>query len=213
MIDIVETMRSLASLRPVFHSEADFQHALAWQIHQQHPELKIRLEYRPSKVNQKMYVDIWVERGSQLCAIELKYKTKSFSKKVCGEQFNLLNQAAQDLARYDFCKDISRVERLANAYPALVGFAVLVTNDSGYWRKSDHRETVDSAFRLHQGAKLARKLSWDSRASKGTTKGRAAPIRLKRSHLLEWMDYSKFESVPKNGSFRSLVVTTGSATA
>ena len=34
MIDMDGLMGSLADSRKVFHSEADFQHALAWHIHQ-----------------------------------------------------------------------------------------------------------------------------------------------------------------------------------
>jgi hypothetical protein len=32
--------------RPLFHSEADFQHALAWRLQEQHRQISIRLEYR-----------------------------------------------------------------------------------------------------------------------------------------------------------------------
>jgi hypothetical protein len=31
--DLPHLMDALAAQRPIFHSEADFQHALAWEIH------------------------------------------------------------------------------------------------------------------------------------------------------------------------------------
>ena len=37
-------MAALARVRPLFHSEADFQHAFAWQLHSAHPDARIRLE-------------------------------------------------------------------------------------------------------------------------------------------------------------------------
>ena len=37
MLDIHQIMADLAKRRPVFHSEADFQHALAWLIHETRP--------------------------------------------------------------------------------------------------------------------------------------------------------------------------------
>ena len=40
------TMDSLAAKRPIFHSEADFQHALAWEVQLAHPNAGIRLEKR-----------------------------------------------------------------------------------------------------------------------------------------------------------------------
>ena len=57
MLDLLGAMRALASHRPVFHSEADFQHALAWQIHRMLPGAVIRLEYRPLPT-EPMYLDL-----------------------------------------------------------------------------------------------------------------------------------------------------------
>ena len=36
-------MAALARMRPLFHSEADFQHAFAWQLRSAHPDARIRL--------------------------------------------------------------------------------------------------------------------------------------------------------------------------
>ncbi|HED53284.1 MAG TPA: hypothetical protein ENJ00_03685 [Phycisphaerales bacterium] len=115
MIDVKETLRTLAPTRPIFHSEADFQHALAWHIHNRHPELKVRLEYRPAIVGRKVHIDIWLEREGSVYAIELKYKTRRLSTSVHGESFDLLNHSAHDCARYDVCKDVSRVESLSQS--------------------------------------------------------------------------------------------------
>ena len=40
MINIHEVMTELAKMRPIFHSEADFQFALAWQIREMMPETR-----------------------------------------------------------------------------------------------------------------------------------------------------------------------------
>ncbi len=48
---------------------------------------------------------------SQKLAIELKYKTRHLLGIVGGEIYDLGDQAAQDLGRYDFFKDIERLER------------------------------------------------------------------------------------------------------
>lgn len=37
------TLQSLSTDRPIFHSEHDFQHALAWAIHERVPNAHIRL--------------------------------------------------------------------------------------------------------------------------------------------------------------------------
>lgn len=33
MFDVEAVLRDLALKRPIFHSEADFQHAVAWEVH------------------------------------------------------------------------------------------------------------------------------------------------------------------------------------
>lgn len=43
-VDLTELMAMLQNERPVFHSEADFQHALAWALHRLDPSVNIRLE-------------------------------------------------------------------------------------------------------------------------------------------------------------------------
>src|SRR5664280_2719473 len=42
-------MTALAVGRPVFHSEADIQHAFAWELQRTHPAARIRLETRPAR--------------------------------------------------------------------------------------------------------------------------------------------------------------------
>ncbi|MCL4222171.1 MAG: hypothetical protein KJZ65_12475 [Phycisphaerales bacterium] len=194
----------MATTRPVFHSEADFQHALAWHIHERHPNVKVRLEYRPPAVGRKVYVDIWLEHADAICAIELKYKTRRLTAKAHGESFDLLNQGAHDVARYDVCKDVCRVEELVKAYPGLVGYAVFLTNDPGYWQRSGRDGTVDAAFRLHDGAVLQGELSWREHASPGTTSGRTSLLCLCGTHQVRWVDYSDVGGA--SGQFRVLTV-------
>ena len=38
------TMTALATKRPIFHSESDFQHAFAWEARNIYPDLDVRLE-------------------------------------------------------------------------------------------------------------------------------------------------------------------------
>jgi hypothetical protein len=76
-IDLHDTMVRLAEVRPLFHSEADFQHALAWHLQQRHPNMSVRLEYRSPHLPERGYVDIWLADGTDFVGIELKYKTRA----------------------------------------------------------------------------------------------------------------------------------------
>ena len=108
MLDLNQVLESLAKKRPVFHSEADFQHALAWEIHNVKPDAIIRLELPMRADGRAVHLDLLVVYDHQRFAIELKYKTAALD--VCrgSEQFSLRGQSAQDCGRYDFLSDIVR---------------------------------------------------------------------------------------------------------
>lgn len=114
MIDISKLLLSLAKKRPVFHSEADFQHAFAWEIHRQWPAASVRLEmpYRTHK--HLFYIDIWIIYRAQIFAVELKYKTRSLFIDINKEKYQLRSQRAHDTGRYDFLRDIYRLEQIKN---------------------------------------------------------------------------------------------------
>ena len=70
MMDIDGLMAKLSKRRQIFHSEADFQHALAWEIHLANPDCQVRLEFSPFPDDERaMLLDIWLPTES--LAIEL----------------------------------------------------------------------------------------------------------------------------------------------
>src|SRR3954466_3157573 len=102
-------MSALAAVRPLFHSEADFQHGFAWEIHKAHSDARIRLETRPRP---GVRLDVLATVGGVRVAFELKYLLRKLTATVDGELFELPNQSAQDTRRYDFVKDVARLEVL-----------------------------------------------------------------------------------------------------
>ncbi|MGM0882435.1 MAG: hypothetical protein ACQEXQ_15520 [Bacillota bacterium] len=73
-MDIQNVLQTLAEKRPIFHNEADFQHALAWEL-REHYDCNIRLERRMDiDNNRRTYLDILAEVNGLKVAIELKYK-------------------------------------------------------------------------------------------------------------------------------------------
>ena len=112
MIDIPQLLSHLADWRPAFHSEADFQHALAWQIKRElDSEVRLEVPYGGSSDNK--YLDIWLP--DEGVAIELKYFTRKPDPRkravhLNNESFALRDQGAQDIRRYDFLNDIQRQE-------------------------------------------------------------------------------------------------------
>jgi hypothetical protein len=205
--NIASWLETLRRSRPVFHSEADFQHALAWVIHQSDPALRIRLETRPRP---GMRLDLLVSSpdSREHLALELKYLTAAWSGEVDGEHFQLLSQGAQDIRAYDVVKDIQRVEQLVNAQPGWAGAVLVLTNDPGYWSRPGHgRATNAQAFRIYEDEVISGTRTWGPGTGAGTRKGREADLQLRGTYQCRWTGYS---ALPGHvGDFRLLAITIG----
>jgi hypothetical protein len=90
-IHIEDIIKELQKERPIFHSEADFQHAIAWQIHLHHPSAAVRLEVDKGTAEQREHLDILVKDGETTCAIELKYRTRKLDTLYSGQESHLRN--------------------------------------------------------------------------------------------------------------------------
>lgn len=156
-------------------------------------------------MEKRVYLDIWATDKDTILAVELEYKTRKLRVKIGEETFHLLNQSAQDIARYDFLKDIQRLEQVALGHNDVVGYAIFLTNDSSYWKPPRDRKTVDADFRIHQDRTLTGKLRWGPGASEGTMRGREEAILIKGVFNLDWQDYSE-PSEASYGKFRYLLV-------
>ena len=169
------------------------------------PEASIRLE-RPILIGQQsLHLDVWVANKGAILAIELKYKSRALKVQLCEEHFALKNQGAQDIGRYDFIKDIQRLEQIVANQETTVGYAVFLTNDSAYWVEQTQHQTVDADFRLYQGRTLEGTLQWGAGASEGTKRGREKALILHGNYMVTWHDYSTVSN-ERYGLFRYLVI-------
>ncbi len=203
LADVGKMLLDLASDRPVFHSESDFQHALAWSIHTSNPDTVIRLE-RPFRLQTSSeYLDLLFANSDCSVAVELKYKTRLHRHHYQEEEFLLKNQGAQDLGRYDFLADVQRLERFVKEGRANIGCAILLTNDQSYWDAPRRNDTVDQQFRLHEGRVVEGCLAWRSNAEAGTIRSPESAINLRGKYTAVWKPYTKLSELP-GGEFRFL---------
>lgn len=187
--DIKKAIETLKSKQKVFHSEADFQFSLAWELQKILPNAKIRLEYCPI-FDKDMHIDIYIIDGEKSYPIELKYKTRKLAQVIDKEQYNLKDQSAQDVGRFDFLYDINRIEKVKSLDPEFAaGYAIILTNDSAYWKAPNFKNTVDAAFRIHEGKTVTGVLSWAESAGLGTIKGRDS-FELLGEYWMNWFEYS-----------------------
>ena len=202
-LDIPYLLTDLAERRPIFHSEADLQHALAWHLKEFHPRLEIRLEYplaRPANTA----IDILIRNGDQEMALELKYLAKRIEQEIDGERFALKSQSAHDIRRYDVLKDVRRMEQFLTTRPSATAAVLVLTNDSAYWTGPKSEGTYDAAFSLREGRTITGQLDWAAQTGTGTKRGRETTIFLNGNYVMKWEDYSLIDG--QSGRFRFLYI-------
>lgn len=207
MIGIINALRKK---RAIFHSEADFQFSLAWEIQLRYPDAAIRLEYPPLDDPTK-YIDVLVYLGTHVFPIELKYKTKLHSSVVGGESYLLKNHGAQDIGKHDFVKDLYRIENFRDHIVGFQkGYAIWLTNDPHYWAIAKSDTAGYSAFSVHHGSIKSGTMAWGPSVGDGTRKSRENPLNLSGCYQLDWQEYSTIEA--KNGIFKYAVTILGAPT-
>lgn len=222
--DIIEIIKELQGERLFFWSEADFQHAFAWKLHEKYSNAKIHLErryeHKTSNTEDDIvyYVDIWGELDGKFYPIELKYKTAELiipTNSVLSESktIKLKEQSAQDIGRYDYLKDIQRIEHLKSWESNFFGkgFAIILTNDFHYYESpfkdtlQKETETLDRQFRIHEGVNdKSGNLQWvnkngkvfsyqNAEESKHWTRNHP-PLNLSGNYKIHWEQYSQIDA-------------------
>ena len=190
MINFEKTLRQCLSVRNIFHSEADFQHHLAWHTHLELKDAEIRLEYPLSDPvsGSQQYCDILLKTERKNVGIELKYGTTKLNQCIDGEKFKSTGTAPLDAGRHAFLKDISRLENWCGKGEINYGFAIFLTNQLKYWDSKDKGiGRSDEQFRIYCGREVSGTLSWTEETSKNT-KVAYPPIELHNSYCLRWED-------------------------
>lgn len=199
--------------RQLFCSEAHFQHVLAMSLADDgfrnsiYPEFPVLASDITGK--KEIYIDLVIKNNGKYVPIELKYKTKKSKINVVGKEILLKHHAAYDISRYDFVRDIGRIEALISDEVNNMdqGFAIFLTNDSNYWSDPlpNWENCCDANFRIHNKPQFSGNVQWGKTASPGTTKGRPN-FKLKGNYNIKWVDYTKEDPEKKDSLFRFLLV-------
>lgn len=164
--------------KELLFNERDFQMHLATFLRNTGKYDDVDLEYYVPHKKLSNYIwkselrlDILVRGGEEFLPIELKYKTKRvkktltrFEEKIPDVEV-LKNQGAQDLGKYDFWKDVRRVELVRQRFRNIKnGLAVFVTNDDSYTKPS--REKSNSyLLNMDEGMHSIKKYWADSKSA------------------------------------------------
>lgn len=194
-------MASLSKVRPIFHSEADFQFAFSQAVRETAPDMRVRLEVRQSDEKAE-YLDLVCWTPTARTLIEFKYATVGW--RGCdpaGERYRVADHAAFDLTRRYFIHDVRRLERFTSAESedtATNGLAILLTNAATLWDAPRRKDTRDANFRLTDGRTLRGHLVW------GTGETPQYDQHLDGTYRVDWQDYSNLRAA--RGRFRWLCV-------
>ncbi len=208
-LDLAAALAALAKQRPVFHSEADFQHSLAWVLRERHPGIEVRLEYPVTLDGQRAHLDICLRTDGHATVIELKYGTRKADFEVDGEGYDL-RDGAPDWFRYDTWKDVVRTEGLVERGGADAGYVIALTNDHLLWKEGS-AEAISAEFHCHDGREVSGSLAWSRQAGSGSTEGRESPIKLSGAYVTHWREYSEPAPGLTGGEFRCLLLDVGAA--
>jgi hypothetical protein len=205
MVVIEQLMQRLSARRPIFYSEADFQHELAIELRAVDPTFQLRLEY-PFGSGPRTSLDVLIFKGEARFGLELKYLCRSANVTVGSERFELRHQSAHDVRRYDVCKDLSRMEDFCGRFNA-TGAVLVLTNDPAYWSARRRTDTFDAAFDLADQRTLNGDLIWAERTGAGTMRGREKQLVIAGQYALQWRDYADLEG--PGGRLRYLYIPVG----
>ena len=188
----------------LFFNERDFQVNLSSFLREQHYYDNVFLEYslpasslkdnREEEVEANIRIDIVVEKSNQFCLIELKYKTKLVEGNIIerfGEEIKtelLKNQAAQNINRYSFWKDVYRVERIKRNFSKVIaGFSIFMTNDESY---KNTPKGASEPFTMEAGVQHSKELKWEEKAKVAdSTKNKYPKIELEKEYTIgKWYD-------------------------
>lgn len=184
--------------------EAQLQYELAVELGKSYPNAKIFFEYPATDKSstKRIYYDLVIVENDTYYVIELKYKTKDENVSIYGVSYTLKNHAAQDLGRFDYLKDVSRIENFsANTNKNFGGgFAVIVTNDSTYWEK-DGAKCIYKEFAVKNGVTISK---GDKNWVNGTKESSVGKDRINGLTLLK--DYSVKWQPIADTSFEYLIL-------
>jgi hypothetical protein len=203
MFSIKQEMKKLAQKHPFFYSKEAFKNALKHQLQEKFRVIE-------NKDFHGCVVDLWVEDpySEQCYAIYLMNKLGRLTTHLENRLIELKNHGAQDIGRYDFLKQVEKLEKITTGSDNIKGIAILLTNDHLYWSEPTRANTVDSYFRIHENRILTGELKWMEHASAGTTKDRENPLVIKGTYKLQWKHYSTVSN-KRHGEFRYLAVHIG----
>jgi hypothetical protein len=160
--DFFKEMASKPIKERIFVSENDLVLNLAFYIKTRYPESLInfefpfRIQYERQNTNNGKeqnngwsYLDFLIIYNEVKYGFELKYLTSQLQLDFITEGFHLKNQGAQDILRFNFRKDVFRLEKLKERGEIDFSLAILLTNDHLLIHSDPSKLSLDTDYRFN----------------------------------------------------------------
>ena len=197
-VNIDNLMNVIADTYKVFYQEADFQLALGLAIGRLYNDVQVRREECKVLNGDNCYIDLVINKGGYKIPVELKYKTQKSTYVVNNEIIKLKGQSAHGSGRYDFMRDIMRIETYVATHDnCKCGYAILLTNDSQYWEQRDSKAN-DVEFYTSEGRTVGGILQWHNLTEqfKNYNSKRLNSIHIKNNYILHWKEINTDLEIP-----------------
>lgn len=196
--EITAILGQLSNQVSAYYSEAQFQYEFASKIAKERPQWSVYLEKKEigQRSGKTISVDILIKTDDKRdIAIEVKYNLivdSEFLVKVdqgdkSKVKFHEKERGGRNPARYGFWRDVERLEDFVGSDKKRKGYAIFLTNDSGFWSDSKAHDTVDRDFRIDQGrANVCGDLKWyDQNGRQINEDKKHPPVVLKNTYHLK----------------------------
>lgn len=183
----------------LFSNERQFQLELAWKLKE--AGYKVYLEMLDTSSDDKKYIDIAIDIGDQqFVVVELKYTTrqKDMQYKIADKIIPTFAQGAGDIRRYDYLKDVQRIETLLSKQETDLfgipkarvkkGYAIIMTNDK-YWEKDGIHNGKETCY-FHVALNHGRKIPAKENLTFKIGDEERAPIHLENEYICNWKKYN-----------------------
>lgn len=206
---VKRTITKLHQRKPLFHSESHFVAWFAWIVKETFPSISMpELQVGNFYNNKRLRLDMLVRHNDLQFGLEMKYARASMNGGVSfpfqrDVYYAPKSGAAKDITRFNFLKDIERLESAVDTLEKTSCCALLVTNISDLWLPEEG-EPNDLMYCLDDGITPGTK-TWLKPPSRNTLDRTGESVLIQGDYQTEWNPFSEIPKI-ENGIYKYLAV-------
>jgi hypothetical protein len=195
-----QTIKMLGLKKTIFHSEAEFQFKLAWEIKETNQNIEVLFEYPAINIKgnhrRTPMIDLVFKQDGNIFPVEVKYAKGDLE---FGE-YKLANKPTDE--SIDVIKDIRRIEDFVSAYDNCDHGYVIVLSNHKKWFDSKKPDSKVFSNRSHLTDDSNNALTGIIDYKTGIDEN---VVEIKGKYPTKWSDYTVLDINHKNNTFKYLI--------